>query len=176
MSEIVVLFEDNAHESLLRQVMRRVYGCRPPRVRYERCTDCSGVERRLSSEVDLLHARRHQQSRRLLVTIDADQHGISGRVSRLDEIVARANAGERDERIAYVIPCLEAENWYVHFCCPSRRPIDEACDYKRDPDWRKLANDLGAAARNLARAWQQDPTSDPPSVRRTRREFARLFS
>lgn len=176
MSELVALFEDKAHEAFLRQVLRRVYGLRPPKVRYKRCTDCTGVERALPGEVQYLRAKRHQRSRALLVVIDADHLGVEGRKRRLDAVLTDSGmpARQPDERIAYVVPRLEAENWYIHFCCPARRPVDEASDYKADPDWRQLACDLGAAAREIARLWPEVLEGELPSITEGRREFARV--
>ncbi|MBZ5714506.1 hypothetical protein [Nannocystis pusilla] len=176
MSELAVLFEDNEHESLLRQLLRRVYGLTPPKVRYRRCVDCVGVERALLEEIPFLRSKNFQTSRGLLVVIDADDFGVDGRKHRLDRILSEQGfAGRQNgERVAYVVPRLEAENWYVHFCCPSRRPVSEEQDFKRDPDWRRLAADLGAAARELARAWPQVLEHEPPSVRDARGELRRV--
>ncbi len=112
----------------------------------------------------------------MLVIIDADQFGVEGRKHRLDGILRSAGLRPRSdgERIAYVIPRLEAENWYIHFCCPERRPVGEEHDYKRDPDWKHLKDDLGAAARKLARAWRSPEQHEPPSVQDARRELARM--
>jgi hypothetical protein len=176
MSEIVVLFEDAGHESLARQILQRCYGFTPRMVRYKRCVDCTGVERALPGEVQHFRSRNYQRGRALLVIIDADQYGVDGRKHRLDGILRSAGLSPRsdDERIAYVIPRLEAENWYIHFCCPERRPVDEDHDYKRDPDWKQLKDDLGAAARELARAWRSPEQHEPPSVQDARRELARM--
>jgi hypothetical protein len=176
MSELVVLFEDNAHESLLRQVLSKAYGLKSPKVRYMRCTDCVGVEKSLPGEVQRLREKRHQRSRGLLVVIDVDRFGVDGRKRRLDAVLTESGLVARQQggRIAYVVPRLEAENWYVHFCCPARRPVDEAHDYKSDGDWRRLEKNLGAAARELARAWGEALDEDLPSIADARREFTRV--
>jgi hypothetical protein len=176
MSELIVLFEDSAHESLARQILTRCYGFTPAKVRYIRCTDCTGVERALPGEVQRLRTRNYQKGRALLIIIDADEYGVEGRKRRLDKILKDAGQNPRDtgERIAYVVPRLEAENWYLHFCCPGRRPIDEGNDYKRDPDWRRLNDDLGVAARDVARAWHAREEHEPPSVQDARLELARI--
>ena len=176
MSKLVVLFEDNAHESFARQVLKRCHGYEPHAVRYQRCVDCTGVERALAAEVQYLRSRNYQRGRALLVLIDADRYGVQGRKQRLDDVIKHASLQPRgeDERIAYVVPCLEAENWYMHFCFPSRRPIDEAADYKRDPDWKSLADDLGAAAKAVARSWPTIVPNELPSVQDARRELERV--
>jgi len=176
MSELVVLFEDHGHESFARQVIKRCYGYAPRMVRYLRCVDCTGVERALAGEVTRLRSRNFQRGRALLVLIDADAFGIDGRKERLDAMLRKAGMDPRrdDERIAYVVPRLEVENWYMHFCVPARRPTDENHDYKRDPDWRALADNLGAAARAVARAWRTPAALEPLSLQDARSELARL--
>lgn len=176
MSELVVLFEDAGHLSFARQVLKHCYGRTPRMVRYQPCVDCTGVERALPGEVQHFRSRNYQRGRALLVIIDADTYGVEGRKHRLDGILRSAGLDSRNdnERIAYVIPRLEVENWYIHFCCPEHRPIDEARDYKRDPGWKRLKDDLGSAARDLARAWLTPEQHEPPSVQDARRELARI--
>lgn len=176
MSDLIVLFEDAAHESLARQLLKRCYGWMPEKVRYVRCGDCTGVERALPGEVQRIRTRNYQKGRALLVIIDADEFGVDGRKRRLDQILqdAKLKPREAGERIAYVVPRLEAENWYIHFSCPGRRPIDEGHDYKHDRDWRRLRDDLGIAARSLAHAWDVADKLEPPSVQDARHEFARI--
>lgn len=178
MSELVALFEDSAHESLLRHLLRRVYGLDQRKVRYRRCVDCVGVERALVGEVRNLRSKNYQMSRALLVVIDADHLGVDGRKRRLDELLTDAGLEPRNasERIAYVVPRLEAENWYIHFCCPGRRPVREDLDFKQDKDWRRLKEDLGAAARQLAKTWRSPVPGEPPSIVDARREFARVLA
>ncbi|MCY1012839.1 hypothetical protein OV079_46350 [Nannocystis pusilla] len=177
MSELAVLFEDDAHESMLRQLLRRVYGLTPPRVRYRRCVDCNGVEKAVREEVQYLRSKNFQKDRALLVVIDADRFGVEGRKRRFDQLLEAAGlSGRQDgERIAYVVPRLEAENWYVHFCCPERRPVSEEQDFKGDTDWRRLEANLGAAARELARAWPRATKEELPSIRDARLELKRVM-
>ena len=177
---VVALFEDAAHERLLRHLLRhllRRLGLGPRDVEYKRCGDCTAVERQLVAEVRGLREMNYQHDIGLLVVIDADALGREGRKRRLDALLRTAGLAERQagERIAYVVPTLEAENWYVHFCCPAARPIDEAKDYKESPQWRALRGDLGAAGRQLAETWYPEVIDEPPSIHDARTELRRVY-
>jgi hypothetical protein len=172
---VIVLFEDQEQECFLRHLSKRL-GLRP--VRYENCQNNAGVLQRLGREVDALRERSHQKNLGLVVVIDADDKGLKGRVDEiLARIVADASAGARRsaERIALVVPAREIENWYVHLCVPAARPIDETRDYKPTPEWRSLASDIGAAAKQCAAAWAPEAGRiDPPSLSAAREELARV--
>ncbi len=171
---VIVLFEDAAQRSFLYRLVEHL-GLKP--VRYVLCVDCTGVLRQFELELAETRPRmRYQANLGILVCIDADKFGRSGRVSELDQLMA-ASGGPRTatEKIAYMIPALEIENWYVHLCVPAERAIDEARDYKPSPAWRRLANDLGRAAKEALREWPADPQRpDPPSLTAARVELDRL--
>lgn len=173
---LVVLYEDRAHDSFLRRFFKKHPG--HGRVRFERCVDSSGVLKRLGAEVDALRSQKHQQNLGLVVVIDADEKGLSHRVNELDtRIEADTSNGRRTavERIAFVVPALEIETWYVHLCDPSSRPVDEAKDYKTSPAWRERAKDLSAASRRAVDAWPPTPDrADPASLTAARRELTRV--
>jgi hypothetical protein len=172
---VIVLFEDQAQECFLRHLSKRL-GLRP--VRFVNCQNNAGVLQRLGLEVDALREQSHQRNLGLVVVIDADDKGLRGRV---DELLARITAdasagGRRDaERIALVVPAREIENWYVHLCVPAARPIDETRDYKPTPEWRLLAKDIGAAAKQGVAVWGPEAGRvDPPSLSAARDELARV--
>jgi hypothetical protein len=171
----VILYEDQEQECFLRRLVKRL-GLRPER--FQNCRNNAGVLQQLGQEVDALRERNFQKNVGLLVVIDADDKGLHGRVVELlDRIAKDASAGARRdaERIALVVPAREIENWYVHLCVPTARPIDETRDYKPTPEWRELAKDLGAAAKRAVEAWAPDPARvDPPSLTAARDEIARV--
>jgi hypothetical protein len=171
----VVLFEDQEQECFLRHLAKRL-GLRP--VRYENCQNNAGVLQRLGREVDALRERSFQKNLALVVVIDADNKGPQGRVTELlARIAADATAGGRRdaERIAMVVPAREIENWYVHLCVPAARPIDETRDYKPSPEWRALARNIGAAAKQAVAAWEPEAGRvDPPSLSSARVELERV--
>ncbi|WP_437785726.1 hypothetical protein [Sorangium sp. So ce1097] len=173
---LVVLYEDRVHDSFLRRFFKKHPG--HGRVRFEKCVDSSGVLKRLGAEVDALRSQKHPRNLGLVVVIDADEKGLT---RRLDELTARVDADTRggarspDERIAFVVPALEIETWYVHLCAPSARPVDETRDYKTSPAWRELERDLGAASRRAVDAWPPAPDrQDPPSLSAAREELKRV--
>lgn len=172
---IVVLYEDKAHDSFLRRLVKHL-GLRP--VRFEKCGDSSSVLARLGREVSELRAKKYQRNLGLVVVIDADEKGLAGRVAQLGQRIADDTSGGAradDERIAFVVPALEIENWYVHLCCPAARPIDEARDYKPSPEWRDLARNLADAARRAVEAWSPVAgRGDPPSLVAARDELGRV--
>ncbi len=171
---VVVLFEDQAQESFLRHLAKRL-GLRP--VRYENCQNNAGVLQRLGREVDALRERSFQKNLGLVVVIDGDDKGVQGRVTELLTRIATDSGSGRGptERIALVVPAREIENWYVHLCVPSARPIDETRDYKPTPEWRALAKDVGAAAKQAVAVWAPEASRvDPPSLARAREELARV--
>jgi hypothetical protein len=173
--QVVALFEDRAHEFLLRSLLRRL-GFSPHDVDYQRCEDCNRVERRFVDEVRSLRSKNYQHNIGILVMIDADAYGHAGRKRRLDGLLREAGLAERraTDRIAYVVPALEGENWYVHFCCPESRPIDETRDYKPSPEWRALRDDIGGAAGRLAAAWFPSLEDEPAAIRDARVELQRV--
>jgi hypothetical protein len=166
---VVVLCEDSAHDSFLVRHLKLRPG------RFEKCGDSTSVLRRLGREVDALRSQKHQKNLGLVVCIDADDKGLSGRVAELKQRIeadARDGARVEGERIALLVPALEIENWYVHLCVPPARPIDEARDYKPSPEWRELSKDLGAASRRAVDAWSPEPGRiDPPSMAAARSEM-----
>ncbi|WP_437563490.1 hypothetical protein [Sorangium sp. So ce542] len=173
---LVVLYEDKVHDSFLRRLFKKRPG--HGRVRFEKCVDSSGVLGRLGREVDALRSQKHQQNLGLVVVIDADEKGLSQRVDELEgriEADARGGARAAGERIAFVVPALEIETWYVHLCVPSARPVDETRDYKASPAWRELEKDLSAASRRAVDAWPPAPDrQDPPSLSAARDELKRV--
>jgi hypothetical protein len=162
-------------ECFLRHLTRRL-ALRP--VRFENCHNNAGVLQRLGREVDALRERSFQKDLGLVVMIDADDKGTAGRVAELlRRIETDATGGTRrdGERLAFLVPAREIENWYVHLCVPSARPIDEARDYKPAPEWRALAADVGAAARQAVAAWGPEAGRvDPPSLEAARSELTRV--
>jgi len=172
---IVVLYEDRAHDSFLRKLVKKLH---LDPVRFEKCRDSTGVLRSLGREIDALRAEKHQKNLGLVICIDADEKGLSGRVAELSKRIAsdaRDGARTEDERIALVVPALEIENWYVHLCFPGARPIDETRDYKPSAEWRELVKDLGAASRRAMEAWQSTADrTDPASMVQARTELARV--
>jgi hypothetical protein len=162
---VVALFEDQAHECFVRHLFKRL-GLRP--VRYENCRNSAGVLQRLGAEVDELCARRHQKNLALVVVIDADEKGLRGRMvelARRVETDGQGGARKETDRIAYLVPALEIENWYVHLVFPEARPVDEARDYKPSREWRELAKDIGDSARRAVAEWPLSPSEvEPPSI------------
>lgn len=172
---VVVLYEDEVHDSFLRKLVKHL---RIEPVRFQKCGDSTGVLLRVGSEVDALRSQKHQRNLGLVICIDADKKGLLGRVTEMEgRITADAGDGARaqDERIAFVVPALEIESWYVHLCFPQARPIDEARDYKPSPEWREMAKDLGSASRRAVGAWSPEPGRlDPASLCAARTELRRL--
>jgi hypothetical protein len=173
-ARVIVLYEDNTHDSFMRRLVERL---RWKPVRFVRCGDSAGVLKSLGREVDGLRERRDQKSLCLVVVIDADEKGLKGRVDQLlrriaDDTSAGARADE--ERIALVVPALEIENWYVHLCCPDARPVDEERDYKLSLEWKALKKDLATASKRAVDAWAPLPgRADPPSLVAARSELER---
>jgi hypothetical protein len=172
---VVVLYEDKAHDSFLRKLVKNL---RLEPVRFEKCVDSTGVLRRLATEVDALRAEKHQKNLGLVVCIDADEKGLDGRIAELKKRIhdlTQDGARAEGERIALVVPALEIENWYVHLCSPAARPVDETRDYKPSPEWRELVKNLGASSRRAADAWTSgETTPDPLSMAAARIELRRV--
>ncbi|HVJ90997.1 MAG TPA: hypothetical protein VM580_14435 [Labilithrix sp.] len=170
---VVVLFEDSAHSKFIRRLVARL---KLVPVRFIPCRDSTGVLRAMVDEVNVLREKRHQKNLGLVVVIDADGGGLSGRRKELLALIEKVDGGPRgeDERVALVVPALEIENWYVFLCCPEERPIDETRDYKPSPAWKKLDKDLAAAARKAVDAWTEPGREDPPSLVEARLELGRV--
>ena len=171
---VVVLFEDQAQECFLRQLVNRL---RLHPERLVRCKNNAGVLQRLGREVETLRKRNFQKNVGLIVAIDADDKGLQGRVTELlARIAADTGKGRGDaERIALVVPAREIENWYVHLLVPELRPVDETRDYKPAPEWRALERDMGGAAKQAIAAWAPEAGRvDPPSLSAARVELARV--
>lgn len=173
---VVVLYEDEQHGKFVRQLTRKL-GLRPERL--ERCGGCGDVLDRFVLELKAMrHRMKYQHNLGLMVVIDADAASAEPRLRELAErLRISGTGGERAEaeRIAYVVPAMEIENWYVHLCVPEARPVDEGKDYKPEAVWKELAKDLGAAARRAIAAWGHvDGREEPSSLTAARRELERL--
>lgn len=172
---VVVLFEDEAHSQFVRHLLRKL-GVRD--VRQQRCGGCTEVLEHFVSELRATRPRMaYQRNLALMVVVDADAATIQARVAQLNERLEEDARGRRgdEERIAFVIPALEIENWYVHLCVPSARRVDDGKDYKPEAVWRDLARDLAGAARTAVAAWDPEQgRTDPDSLVAARLELARL--
>lgn len=170
----MVLYEDEVHDSFVRRLVEHL-GLRP--TRFERCVDSTGVLSRVAAEVGALRSQKHQANLGLVVVIDADKDGFEGRLREIEKRVAVAVGGPRtdDERIAYVIPAREIETWYVHFCCPEARPVDENRDYKEgSTEWRELRKNLGATTQRAIKGWSQRVPAEPIALAAARKDLERL--
>ncbi len=172
----VVLYEDAQHGKFVRQLTRTL-GLRPERL--ELCGGSGHVLDRFVLELKAMrHKMTYQRNLGLMVVIDADNASITPRIQELTaRLLASETGGERREaeRIAYVVPALEIENWYVHLCVPEARPVDEGRDYKPEPVWKELEKDLGRAARQAVSAWvRPDGREEPVSLTAAREELERL--
>lgn len=177
---VLVLYEDAAHESFMRRLVERLK-LKP--VRFVNGRNCHGVLGSLGKELDALRAKKHQKNLGFIVMIDADDGGLSGRTREvLERIAADTKEGARteSERIALLVPTRAIETWYVHFCCPTARPVNEEdnrkeTDYKKSAEWKELSKDLGVAAKRTVEAWEPERGRvDPASVQAARQELARL--
>lgn len=173
---IVVLYEDEPHGKFVRHLTRKL-GLRPERL--EPCGGCVSVLDRFVLELKAMRNRmKYQHNLGLMVVIDADKASIEPRIRELEERLRISDTGGprgAAERIAYIVPALEIENWYVHLCVPDARPVDEGKDYKPEPVWKELEKDLGAAARQAIEAWvRADNKGEPSSLTAARLELERL--
>ncbi|HYO69045.1 MAG TPA: hypothetical protein VEU33_23490 [Archangium sp.] len=173
---IVVLYEDEPHGKFVRQLTRKM-GLRPERL--EQCGGCINVLDRFVLELKAMrHRMKYQHNLGLMVVIDADKASSEPRLRELEERLRISDTGGPrgdTERIAYIVPALEIENWYVHLCVPSARPVDEGKDYKPELVWKGLEKNLGAAARQAVDAWDRaDKKGEPSSLAAARMELERL--
>jgi hypothetical protein len=119
----IVLTEDNAHRDFLwgvlvkRGISRRI-------CRLVLCANDSGVLKEYGKWVGWC---RKDSSRRLIVCLDGDSKGISGRTA---ELAARCPAPARkpDDRIVHLIPVRAIETWIV--CLHRTQTVNEVDDYK----------------------------------------------
>ncbi|MBZ4330212.1 hypothetical protein [Corallococcus sp. AS-1-12] len=171
---IVVVYEDEPHGKFVRQLTRKL-GLRPERL--EPCGGCVNVLDRFVVELKAMrHRMKYQHNLGLMVVIDADKASIAPRIRELEERL-RDTGGPRGatERIAYIVPALEIENWYVHLCVPAERPVDEGKDYKPERVWKDLEKDLAATASQAVDAWvRADKKDEPASLTAARLELDRL--
>jgi hypothetical protein len=173
---LVVLYEDETHGKFVRQLTRKL-GLRPERL--EPCGGCVSVLDRFVLELKAMrHRMKYQHNLGLMVVIDADDASIVPRLRDLEERLLSSDTGgarRETERIAYIVPAREIENWYVHLCVPDARPVDESKDYKPEPVWKGLEKNLGATARQAVDAWvHADKTGEPASLTAARLELKRL--
>lgn len=174
---LVVLYEDDTHGKFVRKLTKKL-GLRP--MRLQPCGDCNALMDRFESELRVVRSKmKYQKNLGLLVLIDADDADYNVRIRELEHRLLRSGTGgPRDEleRIAFMVPALEIENWYVHLCIPEARPVDEGRDYKPLPEWRALAKDLAAAAQQAVDAWDEETgRADPQSLVAARGEVGRLL-
>lgn len=173
---VVVLFEDDQHQKFVRRLADKL-GLKPARL--ERCGGCVNVMDRFETELKAMRSRmKYQKNLGLMVVIDADDKDHRVRIRELERRLLRTETGGprlAAERIAFVVPALEIENWYVHLCLAEARPVDDARDYKSSPEWKSLEGDLASAARRAIAAWDVEiGREDPSSLTDARAELARL--
>jgi hypothetical protein len=176
---VIVVYEDVAHSKFARQLVRKL-GLKP--VRFVPQGDCHAVLTQYGVELESMRpAMTSQKGLGLVILVDADgkglpDGGLAERKRSLERITeAHGGARQPEERIAWLIPALEIEAWYLHLCDPSVRPVDEGADYKPDPRWKALAADLAGTAQRAVAAWHPEPGRvDPPSMEDARAELKRL--
>ena len=173
---LVVLYEDEQHGKFVRQLTRELK-LRPERL--ERCGGSGDLLERFVQELKAMrHKMKYQHNLGLMVVVDADKASITPRLQELERrLLASDTGGPRGgtERIAYIVPAWEIENWYVHLCVPQARPVDEGKDYKPEPVWKELEKSLGASARQAVDAWEPaDEGREPASLTDARQELKRL--
>jgi hypothetical protein len=133
----VVLTEDKAHRDFLRGALVKK-GIPKDIIHQVPCANDAGVLR-----VYQLWVRwcRQDSSRRLIVCLDGDAKGISGRTA---ELAARCPASPREshERFVHLIPVKAIETWIV--CLRRSQEVNEMDDYKSAARTAS-ARDAGAA-------------------------------
>ena len=145
-SRIIVLTEDQRHQSFARRYLRRL-GYSFYDIRFEDLPSGRGsgeqwVRERYARAVAAYRARSARAQTALVVAIDADGGDINRRLQQLQSALAAANLDARNanERIAHVVPRRNIETWIL---CLNGHPVDEDIDYRHEPNIERL---IGSAA------------------------------
>ncbi len=148
-SQVIVLGEDQRHQSFVRKYLRRV-GYSFHDVRFEALPSGRGcgeqwVRERYASAVAAYRARCARAQTSLVVAIDADRGDVGRRLQQLQAALTDAAMAVRstDERIAHLIPKRHIETWIL---CLRGRHVDEDTDYRHEPGIEQL---IGTAAETL---------------------------
>lgn len=108
--------------------------------------------------------KRHPaESRGLVVVVDGDDAGLTGRLKQIDEVLERVGLPPRsaEQRMAVCVPSRTIETWLLWFLATD--DVDETSDYKRAFE-RTWGNDP-RAVRRASDAWFEPPAVEVEAQR-----------
>ena len=173
--QLVVLCEDKQHWAFVKRFLeRRGWNARRIRLRVAPTGRGAGeqfVRERFPEELGGYRSNRNRVSRGLIVMLDGDAAGLTGRLRSLDESCqARGVAPRRaNDRVAVFVPTRNIETWFAWL---DGEPVDEKKTYPkldRPKDCRRHVD-------KLVRMCDADALREPapPALRAASKEYKRL--
>ena len=174
-----LLCEDRVMESFFSRLGELVFGQRPDRIhvapRGEGAAE-EWVRKQYPSLAKTYRQFRHQNVA-LLVAIDGDRAGVSGRKRELDEALVKANMSARtsDDAIAVCVPTWSIETWIVWLC--GWEGVTEIQPYKDSNEYTRARRKDEVSAKPAVARWTPVRTGEQdrvPSLTDARTELRRM--
>jgi len=134
-AQLVLLCEDRQHEVFARRFLARA-GWPTRRLRVEKAPPAEGsaeqfVRERFPVELSAYRANRGRVAQGLLVMVDGDDRGVTGRTAELEAACRAQGVPPRqdDDRVAIAVPTWNVETWLAYLAGST---VDESkSDYPR---------------------------------------------
>ena len=172
---LVLLCEDAQHEAFARRFLRR-QGWNMRALRVEKAPQGRGAGEqfvRARFPLELREQRRRPVAQALIVLIDGDTAGVSGRLAELDARCAAkgVKAPRTDEPVAVFVPTRSIETWFAYL---EGQTVDEQRTYPRLARERDCGPHVDRLAGMCARGALRQPA--PSSLLAACEAYRRLRS
>ena len=132
-SQVVILVEDQRHQSFVRQFLYRAgffrHHLRLVSLPSGRGSGEQWVRERYANEVIAYRTRSASAKTALIVAIDADTWSVNDRLEQLQQTLRQADLDDRKngEAIVHLVPKRNIETWIL---CLTGDDVDEHSDYR----------------------------------------------
>jgi len=165
-AQVVLLCEDRQHEVFARRFLKKI-GWETRRLRVQLSPPGQGsaeqfVRKRFPHELGAYRSNRHRVAKALIVMIDGDAKGVSGRLRDLDDACHSEDIVPRTEheRVAVFVPTSNIETWLAYLAGES---VDETRkDYARLGRERECQRHVDVLCAMCAQGSLRKPA--PPSL------------
>jgi hypothetical protein len=118
--QLVLVCEDTQHEAFARRFLEKS-GWSTRRLRVEKAPRGRGsaaqfVRERFPIELSAYRSNRNRVAQCLVVILDGDNQGITGRLNELARVCQAQDImpRERDEHVAIIVPTWNIETWFAY--------------------------------------------------------------
>lgn len=175
-SLVIVLCEDNRHESFVRRYLKKrgIPGPRIHVIHYPEGGQCGEqfVRENFAKQVRAIRSKSQRMNVGLIAVIDADMLPCANRVRQLDKALqeTKQKVRRRDEPIAVLVPKRHIETWIRCLC---GHAVNESDSFRRSVGNK----DIKPAVDEFLRCCPHDvPPAWPPSLKTGCTELAQFAS